>query len=281
MKTIGALQAWENFAYYYTREMGKIISEEFELTLVPTNEQTPENLEQFDILWPFFPNRHPVGFEDRMVKTYFERHEIGVKIGKTNIACSKPTYEYLLKADPNARLIHLGYNPIHFHPVPLPAGKLKVGWCGTPDNPRKQYAKLEETMNQIDGISFIPNHVKIDSGKAYGKYELEDMINYYSQIHVYVCGSGWEGFGLPLLEASACGRPVVTFDVGIAKELKEDGIGVIIVRDWEEMKQKIQEMENDFAIVSHLSMKSRENVEKWTLRNLKDQWLEAFRSIGG
>lgn len=52
----------------------------------------------------------------------------------------------------------------------------------------------------------------------------KDLPAYYAVCDVYVTASSDEGFNLPAVEAQACGKPVVAFDVGSHKEVIKKGI---------------------------------------------------------
>ena len=56
------------------------------------------------------------------------------------------------------------------------------------------------------------------------------MPDFYKKIDLYVCASSHEGLPTPLLEASACGIPFVSTDVGIVKEIDNKGLNVIVQR---------------------------------------------------
>jgi len=47
----------------------------------------------------------------------------------------------------------------------------------------------------------------------------EKLAGYYAACDLYVTTSYWESFNLPLVEAQACGKPVVAFDIGPHKEV--------------------------------------------------------------
>ena len=47
----------------------------------------------------------------------------------------------------------------------------------------------------------------------------EDMPEYYNGIDIYVCTSRTEGTPNTVLEAMACGVPVISTDVGIVPEV--------------------------------------------------------------
>lgn len=54
-------------------------------------------------------------------------------------------------------------------------------------------------------------------------YTDEMMANLYSLFDVYMLLSGGEGFGIPLIEAQACGTPVIATDFTAPKDLVSDG----------------------------------------------------------
>lgn len=69
----------------------------------------------------------------------------------------------------------------------------------------------------------------------------ELLVQMYNLMYCYICASEHEGFCLPLIEAAACGVPVLSTDVGIANKFIIDGEnGFIIKRDIEDIKEKIQ-----------------------------------------
>jgi glycosyltransferase involved in cell wall biosynthesis len=56
-----------------------------------------------------------------------------------------------------------------------------------------------------------------------GNYTQDDMAKWYAQLNLYSGASRGEGFGLPLVEAQACGAPVVTTDASAMTELVGPG----------------------------------------------------------
>jgi 1,2-diacylglycerol 3-alpha-glucosyltransferase len=57
-----------------------------------------------------------------------------------------------------------------------------------------------------------------------GFVEDKDLPYYYAACDVYVTASLWEGFDLPAAEAQACGKSVVTFNIGSHPEIVKKGI---------------------------------------------------------
>jgi len=131
-------------------------------------------------------------------------------------------------------------------------------------------------LQGIDGIIFRPSKCYMVNGEQMGPYEsVAVMADYYEGINLYVCASASEGFGFPMLESSACGRPVVTFDVGVARDLAATGAHVTIVGDWESLEQAvIQYRDCSRELLESQGRASALTVQThWTWNKLRESWL--------
>ena len=279
MRTIAAVQAWENFSAYYSKQLGEAIKDHYKLTV--TYDRTKKFLNKYDIVWSFFPHFELPIRKTKLVKTFFEPHEVGWNRSKVNVACSKYTYTLLKQHTSKAMFAQFGVNTKHFPQQPFPKGKVKVGWAGQTNNPRKQFKQLNKAMRKLTNARFIPNRAMGKGGRTVGKYkDVPDVADYYSKIHIYVCGSASEGFGFPYLEAAASGRPIVTFPLGIAQELKDAGAGVVLVDTFEQMREEVDKLALDMDRIIKLGQQSRDVVlAHWTWDKQKDNWLKVFGGI--
>ncbi|MDD3710551.1 MAG: glycosyltransferase family 4 protein [Methanothrix sp.] len=84
----------------------------------------------------------------------------------------------------------------------------------------EHYRRLSEDLGLGENVEFL------------GRVPEEMLANYYNRCDIFVLPSvskAQEGFGMVLLEAMACGKPVVCTDiVGVADEVKAEGAGLIV-----------------------------------------------------
>lgn len=77
----------------------------------------------------------------------------------------------------------------------------------------------------------------------------EVLLDLYSSSGIYASGTRWEGFGLPFLEASSFGLPVVGFSFfGPANEVVQDGKTGFLAAGTEEFKEKLGKLLEDAGL---------------------------------
>jgi glycosyltransferase involved in cell wall biosynthesis len=121
----------------------------------------------------------------------------------------------------------------------------------------KRYSPLLEIQTQELGISHLVkflNYVSYD--------ELPIIIN---QAIALVFPSLWEGFGLPVLEAMACGTPVITSNISSLPEVAGDAAILINPYNPREITAAMQTIINDSELRKQLSEKGlkRANQFSW------------------
>ena len=98
-----------------------------------------------------------------------------------------------------------------------------------------------------------------------GFVDEEDLPTLYTLATLFVFPSYYEGFGLPPLEAMACGCPVLTSDRASMPEVCGDAATYVSPDDPEVMATRIQEMlQRSAADRAHAIVKGQRQAEKYT-----------------
>jgi alpha-1,3-rhamnosyl/mannosyltransferase len=101
---------------------------------------------------------------------------------------------------------------------------LWVGGLQTPD-PRKRIAALARTPRELPLVlvgATKPWAHELPDVTLTGRVSDDDLAAIYSGAHALVFPSDDEGFGLPTVEALACGTPVVVTDIPVLREVLGD-----------------------------------------------------------
>lgn len=97
-----------------------------------------------------------------------------------------------------------------------------------------------------------------------GRIPFKDISNYYNMINVLVNISKHESFGVSVVEAMACGKPVIVTNVGGLKEVvKDDSVGLKVnVGDVEGTMLAIESLINDKDLYNSISKNAIKHVTK-------------------
>lgn len=110
------------------------------------------------------------------------------------------------------------------------------------------------------------------------RYDSPDQLaQRYASADLYASASGYEGFGLPALEALASGTPVVVTDVGAARAYVDDS-GIVLPRDANaEMIAAALERSVTFASDPELRARARRRAEAFSWDHTAAGLLDATR----
>ncbi|WP_144180789.1 glycosyltransferase, partial [Pseudomonas sp. Kh14] len=88
-----------------------------------------------------------------------------------------------------------------------------------------------------------------------GYAKIEEMIALYNFADVFVFPSLYEGFGLPPLEAMACGTPVITSNVSSLPEVVGDAALLVSPENVEEIANAMVSIIEDTELKKKLTSK--------------------------
>jgi len=91
----------------------------------------------------------------------------------------------------------------------------------------------------------------------------EDMPDFYNSLSCHICASMSEGFSIAALEAAACGRPVISTDVGGVEEIIIHGeTGFVVNMSIDDMSDKINLLKNDIEKCKCMGDNMRRHIVK-------------------
>lgn len=100
----------------------------------------------------------------------------------------------------------------------------------------------------------------------------EDMASLYSSAEVFLFPSLYEGFGIPPLEAMACGTPVIVSGVSSLPEVVEDAGILVPPDDIENLAFQMQRLTRDRSLQKFYSRKGQE-------RSLLFSWQKSAKKL--
>ena len=107
-----------------------------------------------------------------------------------------------------------------------------------------------------------------------------DMPAYYNAIDLYVCPSLIEGTPNPVLEAMACGVPVISTDVGIVPEVfgEQQQAMIVAERTPQAIAAAIRKMHEDRSLFATLSAENLESIKPWDWQIRVEAFASFFQS---
>jgi glycosyltransferase involved in cell wall biosynthesis len=104
----------------------------------------------------------------------------------------------------------------------------------------------------------------------------------YDAADIYLNGSEIDNQPLSLLEAFACGLPIVTTDAGGIPFMVSDGkTGMVVPRgDYQQMADRALRLLNDSALTKTIVEQGRQECRKYAWESVRDQWLNTYEKLG-
>ena len=109
-----------------------------------------------------------------------------------------------------------------------------------------------------------------------GKISDQEKSDFLSGAYALMVTIDWpEPFGLVMIEAMACGTPVIAFNRGSVPEIIEDGITGFIVED---EISAINAVHQEFSHIDRRKVRTRFE-ERFTARRMATDYLAAYRNV--
>jgi len=133
--------------------------------------------------------------------------------------------------------------------------------------------KLKETRSIFQLIKKLglTNQVKI-----LGYVPIKDLVVIYNLAMIYCQPSFYEGFGLPVLEAMACGTPVICSQASSLSEVAGKAAFFINPNDYDSIAQGIERLIKDKELSKALEQKGLEQVRKFSWEKTAGETMKVY-----
>lgn len=138
-------------------------------------------------------------------------------------------------------------------------------------------------MGDRDSYDQIIDDLHIDRSRCHLYGSTPDIKKEYLNSSLFVFSSRFEGFGMVLIEAMACGLPVVSFDCPCGpKDIvrhEEDGL-LVPSGDTDSLAGAMHKLMSDDGLRKDMASKAIINVRRYQLDEIAQRWKTLFNSLG-
>lgn len=166
--------------------------------------------------------------------------------------------------------------------------------------PRKNLRRLVEAFDQMLRKTSLSAKLVIAGGQGWmmdsfvssleergvsdrvcltGYLEDEDLCGLYSTCAAFIYPSLYEGFGLPPLEAMACGAPVITSRTPALIETVGSAARLVDPEDVDDIARAMTEMLSDEKVRVHYGELGKNHVKKFSWEQTARKTLDVYREV--
>jgi len=117
--------------------------------------------------------------------------------------------------------------------------------------------------------------------KVYSHLTDEEVYQRYIACDIMFNASFYEGFGMPIIEAQAVGRPVITSNLGAMAEVARDSAVLVDPGQPAAIRDAIRSLVEDREYYNKIVALGRENAARFDYKSIALQYLEIYREMAG
>ena len=108
---------------------------------------------------------------------------------------------------------------------------------------------------------------------------IEEIIEIYQNCDILCFPSTYEGFGMPIIEAQAIGRPVITSNYGAMQEIAQNSACLVNPNESHSIKNGIERIISNPQYRESLVEKGFENIKRFQLDKIVKQYINIYKEL--
>lgn len=150
------------------------------------------------------------------------------------------------------------------------------------ENQHSDWELVVYGMGDRDPYEQIIDDLRIDRSRCHLYGSTPDIKKEYLNSSLFVFSSRFEGFGMVLIEAMACGLPVVSFDCSCGPKdiVRPDEDGILVPSgDTDSLADAMHRLMSDDGLRKDMASKAIINVRRFQLDEIAQRWKTLFNSV--
>lgn len=132
---------------------------------------------------------------------------------------------------------------------------------------------FDDVMQEVESLGLQ------DSVRFLGRVPLEDLVGLYNAASVFIYPSLYEGFGLPVLEAMACGCPVITSNISSLPEVAGDAAVLIDPYNVSQLAEAIRNIFEDETQALLMRQSGLERAKQFSWERCAQKTLAVYKQV--
>ncbi|WP_299228504.1 glycosyltransferase [uncultured Psychroserpens sp.] len=187
--------------------------------------------------------------------------------------------------------IRVVYNPVNpkleANSYEFNHNKPKLLFVGTKAN--KNLERSLEAIKDLTCEAIIVGPISEDQQELLERLEIEyynhndltfdEIIECYKASDLVCFASTYEGFGMPIIEAQAIGRPVITSNIGAMVEISNESTSLVNPYDKDAIKQAVEKICNDGNYREALIKKGFANIKRFYPEQIAKAYISVYKEV--
>lgn len=189
-----------------------------------------------------------------------------------------------IRVIPNPVMITSGPSPFKFNKK-----KPRILMVGT--KPNKNLEGMLEACREISCSVIILGKLTQEQIKMLDRFDMDyynpfnisyqEVIQLYRDCDLLLFASFEEGFGLPILEAQAVGRPVITSNTAAMPDTAGEGACLVDPHDVDSIREGLEKVIQYDAYREDLIQIGLENIKRFEPEKIAGMYMELYKEIAG